>query len=281
MATFFTRGEGADYLFATTAALVLRELGYATRLVAGYYAPPENYDRVEGVTKVHFADAHVWLEVCVENGRWILLEPTPGYKDSAAVWTWGDRARLVALTTGRFLALYWPTLLTVAIILITLWVTRARLADALVCGWFSLRIKLRSQCHAGQIGWLGPRRLASVGLNRPRNMSIEQFFRRSLCRIMPESLDSRSILTSMSAHWYRHGPRVITNTEREQTVATIKWLLSLSRKELRVHARGWSDEQSKLAASSDGKNRFHSSRRRKSKPVLSGRKPLTSDNPLS
>ena len=183
--------------------------------------------------------------------------------------------------TGRFLALYWPTLLTVAIILTTLWVTRARLSDALVCGWFSLRIKLRSQCHAGQIGWLGPRRLASVGLDRPRNMSIEQFFRRSLCRIMPESLDSRSILTSMSAHWYRHGPRVVTNTEREQTVATIKWLLSLSRKELRVHARGWSDEQSKLAASSDGKNRFHSSRRRKSKPVLSGRKPLTSDNPLS
>ncbi|MEC8390794.1 MAG: transglutaminase domain-containing protein [Planctomycetota bacterium] len=281
LATFFTRGEGADYLFATTAALVLRELGYATRLVAGYYAPPENYDRVEGVTKVHFADAHVWLEVCVENGRWILLEPTPGYKDSAAVWTWGDRARLVALTTGRFLALYWPTILTVAIILITLWATRARLADALVCGWFSLRIKLRLQCHAGQIGWLGQRRLASVGLSRPRTMSVEQFFRRSLCRIMPESLDSRSILTSMSAHWYRHGPRVVTNAEREQTVTTIKWLLSLSRKELWVHARGWSDEQTKLAASSGGKNRIHSSRYRKSKQVLSGWKPLTSGKPLS
>ncbi len=40
----FVSRRGADYQFATAAALLLRTLGYSTRVVGGFYVDPEKYD---------------------------------------------------------------------------------------------------------------------------------------------------------------------------------------------------------------------------------------------
>jgi hypothetical protein len=98
---------GPDYQFATAAALLLRELGYRTRLVSGFYAAPERYDRRLRHTAVLAEDVHFWLEVRLLGGEWTPLEPTPGYDllqpppsagqrvtaaaRAAIAWTWHHR----------------------------------------------------------------------------------------------------------------------------------------------------------------------------------------------
>ena len=76
---FLEARRGPDYLFATTAALMLRSLGCPTRMVSGFYAKAERFDRRAGQTAVLAEDVHVWAEVCVDGHNWVTIEPTPGY----------------------------------------------------------------------------------------------------------------------------------------------------------------------------------------------------------
>ena len=71
--------RGPDYLFATATVCALRSLGYPARLVSGFYADPKRYDARSDHTAVMAGDVHVWAEVHAGWGRWIPLEPTPGY----------------------------------------------------------------------------------------------------------------------------------------------------------------------------------------------------------
>ncbi|MFO1021242.1 MAG: transglutaminase-like domain-containing protein [Planctomycetales bacterium] len=80
-ADFLTNSKrGPDYLFATSAALLLRSRGYGTRLVSGFYVSPKKYDVKQRYTPVEREDVHFWLEVYLGGGTWIPLEPTPGYE---------------------------------------------------------------------------------------------------------------------------------------------------------------------------------------------------------
>ena len=62
--TFFLQhGAGPDYLFAASAAMLLRSVGYPCRLVTGFYASPKHYDRLTGQTDVFPEHLHTWIEV--------------------------------------------------------------------------------------------------------------------------------------------------------------------------------------------------------------------------
>ena len=76
----FESKGGPDYLFATSAAVLLRSLGYQTRVISGLYADPKNYDRLAKSTGVFANDVHFWTEVQTKDGAWVAVEPTPGYK---------------------------------------------------------------------------------------------------------------------------------------------------------------------------------------------------------
>lgn len=76
----FESKRGPEYLFASSAACLLRSLGYSTRLVSGFYAHPRNYDRRKQHTPVMAADAHFWCEVSIGMDTWITIEPSPGYE---------------------------------------------------------------------------------------------------------------------------------------------------------------------------------------------------------
>lgn len=71
--------RGPDYLFATAAALLLRSLDYPARVCLGYYAAPGAYDPETDHTPVADTDLHVWPEVQLRDGHWLVVEPTPGY----------------------------------------------------------------------------------------------------------------------------------------------------------------------------------------------------------
>ena len=94
VAHFLEVHEGPDYLFATTAATLLRSLGYPTRLVTGFYVNPERYDYRAGQTSVLSQDVHVWAEVCVDGRNWVTIEPTPGYHPPVENLTWKQWASL-------------------------------------------------------------------------------------------------------------------------------------------------------------------------------------------
>lgn len=71
--------RGPDYLFATSACLMLRSLGYPARICLGYYANPDAFDPQTNHTPVKNSDLHFWPEVMLKDNHWIVLEPTPGY----------------------------------------------------------------------------------------------------------------------------------------------------------------------------------------------------------
>jgi hypothetical protein len=79
--------RGEDYHFATTAAMMARSLNIPARLAQGFYARPERYDRRAGQTHVLREDLHTWPEILVQ-GRWIPIEPTPGYARPQEHRTW-------------------------------------------------------------------------------------------------------------------------------------------------------------------------------------------------
>lgn len=89
--------RGPDYLFASAAALLLRSLGYPARVCLGYYASPDKFDSTTQHTPVSDDDLHVWPEVLLGDGQWLVVEPTPGYDVLPALKPW-DEQLLDALT---------------------------------------------------------------------------------------------------------------------------------------------------------------------------------------
>ena len=59
--------------FASATVMILRHLGYPTRLVSGFFAHEPSGD---GIT-VRGRDAHAWAEVHVPQKGWVLIEATP------------------------------------------------------------------------------------------------------------------------------------------------------------------------------------------------------------
>ena len=72
--------RGPDYLFASAAAILLRHLGYPTRVVSGFYAAPKNFDARSRHTPVLARDVHFWAEADLGCRCWATVEATPGYE---------------------------------------------------------------------------------------------------------------------------------------------------------------------------------------------------------
>jgi len=94
------RRSGSNALFATSAALLLRDLGYRTRVVSGFYARGENYDPRSRQTAVYAEDVHFWPEIRLADGTWLPIEPTPGFEVLYLESTWLDAAAWMAARIG-------------------------------------------------------------------------------------------------------------------------------------------------------------------------------------
>lgn len=85
---FFHQRRGGDHMFATAASVMLRSLGYDTRLVLGFYVNPKNRESSSGEYRVFKEDSHAWLEVHVADDVWVPVEATPGYLQPRFRRTW-------------------------------------------------------------------------------------------------------------------------------------------------------------------------------------------------
>ena len=124
---FLINKRGGDHLFATAAALMGRSVGIRTRLATGFYVRPNTLDVGQGYSSVVAEDVHVWAEAQLDDGRWIEIEPTPGYREPAikpSLW----------LLMKRFAQAYWFHLLLLAGLTTLVYVTRVV--------WFELFARL-------------------------------------------------------------------------------------------------------------------------------------------
>lgn len=104
---FLQQGGGPDYLFATAASQMLRAVGIPSRLVTGFYADQRHFDRRSRQTIVWKENLHSWLEVCVAEGQWEPVEPTPGFARPRRTMSWGQWSLWTAGRILRWLGRNW------------------------------------------------------------------------------------------------------------------------------------------------------------------------------
>jgi hypothetical protein len=172
IAAFLTRDrKGPDYLFATTAALLLRELGCSTRLAVGYYAGPEHFDLWSRSTPIQSSQLHTWAEVLIA-GRWIPVEATPGYAVLGPHRTWLGTIQTFVRNLHAFFLRHPVMMLGTAFSITVMIYSRSRLLD-IACTIVCL-VALRCQ-REGVLQWtrwLLERRLRLVGRPRPASSPL-------------------------------------------------------------------------------------------------------------
>jgi hypothetical protein len=134
--------RGPDYLFASAAALILRALDYPTRVCLGYYVSPTAYDPETEHTPVRQSDLHLWPEVLLRDGHWLVLEPTPGYEVLPVRLPLGERIARFLGSVASFVQKHWLPVSAVFVAVLVLVIRRRQLRDLLallVWRWFPAR----------------------------------------------------------------------------------------------------------------------------------------------
>jgi len=142
---FLRSRRGGDHLFATTAALMARQIGLSSRMVTGFYVRPDAFDMAAGHASVLPQDVHAWTEVRLDDGRWFEIEPTPGFMPPDYQPSW----RLLA---HRFATAYWPVMTTGVLASLCVYLSRRFWID-----WWLSTVW-------GLAGWLRPRRRVRLAI---------------------------------------------------------------------------------------------------------------------
>jgi transglutaminase-like putative cysteine protease len=169
--------RGPDYQFASAAALLLRVLGYQTRLMSGFYVAPEHYDPMTRHTPVVREDLHFWTEVMLPSGDWLVIEPTPGYEVLGPNLPWSERALAALVAAGWWL---WEHIVAVSLCLaglVALWWKRRELLDALAVALFRLFPGQSWHRCVRRVLWLLERRGRWAGRPRPASQTPSTWLR--------------------------------------------------------------------------------------------------------
>ena len=169
--------RGRSYQFATACCLLLRCRGYGARVVGGFYADPDDYDRALGHTVVAADDVHLWCEVAVAPGVWATVDPSPGYEVLGPPPTWGERLTGAATVAGRFVTDSPAASLAVLLTCVGLVVFRRRVADAGdALGWRLARLWRGERDAVRAAVRVLDRRCRRFGPARPPGLSPPRHF---------------------------------------------------------------------------------------------------------
>lgn len=159
VAHFFQTRRGPDYLFASAATLILRRLGYPSRLVLGYYAAPDSFDAASRHTPVRRTDLHFWTEVLLRDGRWLVVEPTPGYDVLRPAQPWWIVLRDAVVASAPMVAL-------IGVLAVVLWWRRRDWLDWLRTARFRVSPGTTWRKQVLHCLWLIEQRGRWAGLSR-------------------------------------------------------------------------------------------------------------------
>jgi len=194
---------GPDYLFASSAVLMLRTLGYSSRLSLGYYAAEDAFDPVSRHTPVNKYDLHFWPEVSLRDGSWLAVEPTPGYSTLAVRLPWYRRL-LAEVVAGMARVARHPLTTVASLSLLAFVAIRRRwLRDRANALRYRLRRERSWRDVAGNAVWLLERRTALAGLPRDPSETLPGWSRR-LAQRLPPSCDLNEMVRL--SEWSAYGP---------------------------------------------------------------------------
>lgn len=172
----FENPRATDYLYASCAALLLRDLGYQVRLVTGFYADPEKHDSASDQISVEEADVHVWLEVATDQGAWLTVDPTPGYIVQYAPPSWSEWAMAQFAELGSSIWINRLSLLLAALLVLVLWRIRRLLILVSTWTWWCAWPGSERQSLVQTWRWM-EFQLRLAGLVRPKNQTVRQYLR--------------------------------------------------------------------------------------------------------
>lgn len=195
--------RGPDYLFASSAALMLRSLRYPTRLVSGFYARPDRYDPRRRNTAVLGEDVHFWCEVYLGANTWIAIEPTPGYDLLTPPPGWLERARLTCVSAAGWCLDQIVPLTALLTLLGVTWWRRTRLLDAFLT-WLWNHPPQSSRQLVLTTHRLLLSRMQAGGFARERGESIARFYERVWLQLLRTETASGLELSRASLNrWLR------------------------------------------------------------------------------
>ena len=210
----FRTRRGPDYLFASTATLMLRSLGYSARLVAGFYADPNRYDQSIGQTPLNSRDVHFWTEVRLTNGPWVVVEPTPGYSVEGPARSW---ARQLIAAAGAWMRVHLVVLAAAAAAVPILWRFRLAIADALITLAWWARAGRSARSLVLETLRLVERRFGMAGRARPAGLTPLRWLN-SQMSIIPPVYRADVIRLTTLANWAAYAPNARGNSQDEKGV---------------------------------------------------------------
>lgn len=200
----FERKAGPDYLIATSAALMLRSLGYSTRLVSGFYASPDDYDLASDHTPIHSDDVHFWVEVRVGLGTssWFTIEPTRGYQVLGPAPSTFEKAYH---TVMGFVLWFWKHIYACIIVLMSCWfLFHFRFTDVLITRFLNAFEPRDIRKFVLRTLWLLELRMRWNGCLRPASITVNRWFQQMSQNITT----SPQVLNELSsyANWATYSP---------------------------------------------------------------------------
>jgi hypothetical protein len=175
LSDFLSSRRGPETLFASTAALMLRSLGYSTRLVSGFYVRPERYEPRRRQTPVLGEDAHFWCELMVGPGTWITVEASPGYEVLLPPPGLLQRFSSVVLSLLQLAWKHWILSGSGLAVLVVCIHQRARVEDLLWTLVWRLVPASSARRRVQQTVRLVERRLVLAGLRRPAHLTLKRW----------------------------------------------------------------------------------------------------------
>ena len=176
----FETRRGPEYLFASSAVVMLRSLGYPARVVSGFYARPDKYDARKRHTVVDASDAHFWCEVFVGGGTWLTVEPSPGYEQLGPPSGFLERLAELPRAAWRLMVQYRALLLAVAVLTTSVLIWRHSLQDALLTLRWKLTRGDSPRQKAVSLAILIDHRLRLSGMERGSGTTLNRWARQQI-----------------------------------------------------------------------------------------------------
>jgi hypothetical protein len=216
--------RGPDYLFASSAVVLIRSLGYPARVVSGLYAAPGRYDPRTHHTPVTRDDVHFWAEVLLPNGHWVAIEPTPGYESLPPVRPWYERAVQTLAAFGRWGKRHATGLGVLTFLFTAALAWRRELADAIATWSLVIWPARDPREHVLRTLGLVERRARWAGRQRPAAATPTRWYLPLLAGVAREPRIALQTLITL-ADWAVHAPE------------SNEWPLPISRRELEQNCR--------------------------------------------
>jgi hypothetical protein len=172
--------RGPDYQFAGATTLILRHLGFRTRLASGLDVSGARRDPRSRRVIAAAEDVHVWAEIQDASGRWIPLQATPGRRlrgsgMSLARWLALLLLRIVPTTPHSAVGLAGVVASALVVGALTRWRWR-RWADGAVTALWRFEMGRASVCPLEATWRLVERRAWIAGNPRPAHETVRRWY---------------------------------------------------------------------------------------------------------